>query len=336
MAILDVLRLSLFTLLSMFHSPGRLIQRRWMTEFVCRLLKRILRESKGKPIDWLRHRTGVMKIRSSAEKNVTFETVTLAGVACQWCRPKVVSEPRHILVYFHGGGYVIGSVAGYQNTLAQLAESSDAHVLAVDYRLGPEHLYPAAQQDCLAVTRQVLKSFPNTPVLLSGDSAGGALAVATSLALANSSGNRKPDALVLLSPWVHPGCSTGSITTHAENDVLDEALLQGWITLYLKGDRPRKSQGYNVSSLADLVFTDVDLATLPPTYVQVAGAEIFFDQIIAFVERAKAVGVSVSLDVFEAQFHVFQTLSPLVPDAKRALVMIGHYIKSVPVQGSKP
>ena len=332
MAILDVLRLSLFTLLSMFHSPGRLIQRRWMTEFVCRLLKRILRESKGKPIDWLRHRTGVMKIRSSAEKNVTFETVTLAGVACQWCRPKVVSEPRHI----HGGGYVIGSVAGYQNTLAQLAESSDAHVLAVDYRLGPEHLYPAAQQDCLAVTRQVLKSFPNTPVLLSGDSAGGALAVATSLALANSSGNRKPDALVLLSPWVHPGCSTGSITTHAENDVLDEALLQGWITLYLKGDRPRKSQGYNVSSLADLVFTDVDLATLPPTYVQVAGAEIFFDQIIAFVERAKAAGVLVSLDVFEAQFHVFQTLSPLVPDAKRALVMIGHYLKSVPVLGSKP
>jgi acetyl esterase/lipase len=118
--------------------------------------------------------------------------------------------------------------------------------------------------------------------------------------------------------------------------VLDEALLQGWITLYLKGDRPRKSQGYNVSSLADLVFTDVDLATLPPTYVQVAGAEIFFDQIIAFVERAKAAGVLVSLDVFEAQFHVFQTLSPLVPDAKRALVMIGHYIKSVPVLGSKP
>ena len=134
MAILDVLRLSLFTLLSMFHSPGRLIQRRWMTEFVCRLVKRMLSESKGKPIDWLRDRTGVMKIRSSAEKNVTFETVTLAGVACQWCRPKVVPEPRHILVYFHGGGYVIGSVAGYQNTLAQLAESSDAHVLAVDYK----------------------------------------------------------------------------------------------------------------------------------------------------------------------------------------------------------
>ncbi len=311
----DILQIFFSALLSTLRQPHRLPQRSWLTELVFRFVKNLFNRSKDKPASWLRQR--LPKIYSPAFSRVQFEATTLAAVPVQWCRPRAASERDTMVIYFHGGGYVVGSVNNYRNTLAALTVASDCPVIGVDYRLGPEHLFPAAQDDCLAVSRHLLQAHPETRVVLAGDSAGGALAIASYLALAAEGASPLPCGLALISPWVDPGASEGSILSSAHSDIVDFELLTQWRAQYLAAASPTDSR---------ICFTRQDLSMLPPTYIQAAGAEVLLDQIQEFAGRAKQAGVELTLDIYPGQFHVFQVFSPLVKSADEAIVRLGEFV----------
>jgi acetyl esterase/lipase len=313
----DILRLFFTALFSMLRQPGRLPRRSWRTELAFRFIKSLADTSKGKPIPWLRQRQKLLKLYTPDFSKVAFEAQTLAGVPVQYCRPKSPEQRQGIVIFFHGGGYVVGSVNGYRNTLAALAVASDCQVIGVDYRLAPEHPFPAAHDDCLAVSRHILQAHPQARVVLAGDSAGGALAIASALALATEGATPLPSGLALISPWVDPCASQGSVATNADSDILDADILTDWRERYLAGSSPANGR---------INFSSEDLSALPPSYIQAAGAEILLDQIEAFTERAKRSGVDITLDIYPDQFHVFQTFSPLVDGSRAALNRLGEFI----------
>ncbi len=313
----DIVRHFSRALFDTLRGPRSLPERSWITDLMFRFMKGLLDASRGKSIPWLRQRQNLLVLYSPAYSKVVFESTTLAGVPVQWCRPRKPSQRRAIVIYFHGGGYVVGSVNGYHNTLAALSVASDCAVLGVDYRLGPEHPFPAAHDDCLAVCRQVLQNNPDARVLLAGDSAGGALALASYLTLAKSGESPLPCALALISPWVDPGAKHGSMLANAGTDILDLEITTNWLTQYLAGASPDNPR-VNVSQQ--------DLSPLPPTYIQAAAAEILIDQIQAFSERAQQSGVDLTLDIYAGQFHVFQTFSPLAGESSAAIAKLGEFI----------
>jgi acetyl esterase/lipase len=281
------------------------------------LMKAVLARSKRRGVHWLREAQALAP-RSPLLREVSFTPVVAGGVPGEWCVPRDGPEPSRAVVYLHGGGYVIGSVSTHRDTLARIALTARARVLGVDYRLAPEHRFPAAQEDCLAATRAVIaKGVAARRLALAGDSAGGALAVATLLSLRDA-GEPLPAAAVLLCPWTDPLAEGGSMTANERFDFGDRELLVGWFDQF--ADRadardPRVAPVY------------ARLEGLPPLLVQAGGAEILLDQIRSFVERARRAGVDVRLDVHPDMVHDFQTQAAVLPEGARAIDDIARFLR---------
>lgn len=280
------------------------------------VMRHTLMASKKRGIPWLRQAQASVPLPSPALRRVRFEPTLAGGVPAQWCVPRD-GEPRRVVLYLHGGGYAIGSVASHRDLLARVALAADARVLGLDYRLAPEHRFPAAHDDCLAAYRWLLDGRAQPERLaVAGDSAGGALAVATLLAARDASGPLA-SAGVLLCPWVDPLASGGSMEANEAYDFGDRELLVGWIDAYAGEDAadPRVS------------LLRADLRGLPPLLVQAGGGEILLDQIRAFDERARAAGVDVELRVHGELFHVFQAVAGVLPQAREAIEEIGSFLR---------
>jgi len=321
-AVFDVIRISMHSLLDCFVSPNKLPSRPWPTEYTFRLAKRLLHESKNKPIPWLRKRQKLLKMYAPSMLKTTRKNEIISGVACVTYRPSNISASDIIVVYLHGGGYVVGSAEGYSLTLANVALKVQAHVIGVEYRLTPEHPLPAAQNDCLAVAKNILENqqYQRKKVILMGDSAGGGLCLSVIQDLAQQADIRQPNACILLSPWLAPLDNEGLDLENEDTDILDKSLLDRWVSEFVLD---KNSDG----PLVD--FKNIDLTTLPPLYIQAAGAEVFLKQITAFSNRLSDEGIGHSMDVFEQQFHVFQTFSPLVKQADEAIEKVACYIHSL-------
>jgi len=317
--IVDVVILFAGSLLSMLMFPDRQEHRSWRAELLFRFIKALFDRSKHKSIAWLRQRQQALKLPLPKNK-VSFETETVAGVSCLWCRPQAALNISTVLVYFHGGGYVFGSVDTHRNVLTELALLADAWVVGVDYRLGPEHPFPAAQDDCLLVSQTILERYSGQKVVLAGDSAGGGLALASFQNLLEDKQCPRPAALVLISPWIDPANRSSSMTINESCDLLDSELLDRWLNIYLPDNNPVHRR---------INFSQMDCRELVPVYIQAASDEVFIDQIRAFYQRADSAGVSIRLDEYPGLFHVFQILSPLLPEARQALDEVGYYIKNL-------
>jgi monoterpene epsilon-lactone hydrolase len=299
-------------------------ERAWLTELCARVVRKMFSDGSERGVGYLRAVMDGAGSSVSPKMQVTTAERDIAGIRCLITTPSNSERSSPVFIYFHGGGFVAGSPEGYQNLVSLISEQSNAVVIAADYRLSPEHLFPAAQDDCLAVSLQILAEYPNQNVLLGGDSAGANLAVNTALALSSlasqHSGNRGADGLVLISPWVEPTANGGSIISNQSNDIFDPAFL-------LKSYSDHMGQ----ADLFDLRanFINTDLSPLPKTYIQCGGGEQFVDQIQAFESRAKSMGVDIELDIFDTQFHDFQTLWPFIKEAKLATLQLAAFIKSV-------
>ena len=204
-----------------------------------------------------------------------------------------------------------------------MAYKSGCLVITPDYRLAPEHPAPAAQEDCLNVVKKVLKQYSRYRIVLSGDSAGGALAVhcATRLATETKQVDKATSltSLVLLSPWVDPLASNGSMKTNQVHDFLTKDFIQ---KSYQAGLQERNQyESY-------LNFTEADLSMLPPTLIQCGSGELFFDQIQTFASQLKQQRVDVTVQNFNSQFHVFQIFAPILNDANRAINNIVQFIRN--------
>jgi acetyl esterase/lipase len=281
------------------------------------VMRAVLMRSKRRGVAWLRAAQEALPANVPLAGQVTFEPVTLGGIPCEWCVPRGRS-PARTIVYLHGGGFVIGSLAGFRDLLSRLALGADARVLGVDYRLAPEHPFPAQQQDCLAATRAVLAAGADPAQLaLAGDSAGGALTVATLCALRDA-GEPLPAAAALICPWTEPFAEGGSMDAHAAFDFGDRELLAGWA---------RATIGAGDASDPRFSVANAKLEGLPPLLVQVGSVELLHDQVLRFALRARAAGVETRLEVLPEMFHDVHLQAALLPEGAAAVDAVAAFLR---------
>jgi acetyl esterase/lipase len=212
---------------------------------------------------------------------------------------------------------VIGSVPGYRDLLSRLALGADARVLGVDYRLAPEHPFPAQQEDCLAAVRAVLAGTGPARLAIAGDSAGGALGVAILSALRDA-GDPLPAAAALICPWTEPFAEGGSMEAHAAFDFGDRELLAGWA---------RATIGAGDASDPRFSVANAKLEGLPPLLVQVGSVELLHDQVLRFALRARAAGVETTLEVLPEMFHDVHLQAALLPEGAAAVEAVAGFLR---------
>jgi acetyl esterase/lipase len=232
------------------------------------------------------------------------------GVPGEWVAADGVREDRAVL-YLHGGGYCIGSITTHRQLAADVSRAAGARVLLIDYRLAPEHPFPAALEDATRAYRYLLGAGVRPAhSAIAGDSAGGGLTAATLLALRDA-GDPLPAAGVCLSPWFDLTQSGPSMQSKAAVDpMVQRASLERMATAYVDGADPR-------TPLASPLFAE--LAGLPPLLVHVGTAETLLDDSTRFAAQARAAGVDVSLDVWDDMVHVWHAFAFSFPrDGRRS------------------
>jgi monoterpene epsilon-lactone hydrolase len=284
------------------------------TELTAALMRHTVLRSKRKGIAWLRDAQGALPVRVAHAADVVFQPVRVAGLPGLACAPRAGAAERTLL-YLHGGGYVIGSAASYRDLLARLALHGRARVVAVDYRLAPEHPFPAQQDDALAAARALLAETGPARLALGGDSAGGALCVATLCALRDA-GEPLPAAALLFCPWTEPFAEGGSMERNADADFGDRELLVSWV---------RATGG--PASDPRLTLTGAKLEGLPPLLVQLGGAELLYDQVQRFAAQARSAEVDVVLEEYPEMFHDFQLQANVLPEGAAALESAASFMR---------
>jgi acetyl esterase/lipase len=225
-----------------------------------------------------------------------------------------------VVLYLHGGAYVFGSTRTHGDLMARLGLAAKARVLGLDYRLAPEHPFPAALEDTVAAYRWLLASGVGPErVVLAGDSAGGGLAVAAMLKL-REQGVPLPAGGVLLAPWMDLECSGQSMVSHEPYDWGDRAMLLHWARWYVGKASPREPL---VSP------THASLSGLPPLFMQVGSAELQHDDVTRFAQTARAAGVRVELEVWPEMVHNFQTFGAGFPESERAVARLGEAVRAL-------
>ena len=250
--------------------------------------------------------------------DVSTEAVEAGGVPAEWVGVPESREER-VILYLHGGGYVIGSLATHRSLVSRLARAAQARSLSVDYRLAPEHPFPAAVEDATAAYRWLLGSgVEASRVVIAGDSAGGGLTLAALLALRDA-GDPLPGAGVCLSPWTDlEGTGASAQPGGADDPLLDlEGLREMGRHYFAEGDarHPHAAPLYG------------DYAGLPPLLIQVGTRELLLDDARRVAERARAAGVDVELEEWAGLIHVWQMFGDGIPEAVDAVNKIGEFVR---------
>jgi monoterpene epsilon-lactone hydrolase len=245
------------------------------------------------------------------------DSVEAGGVPAEWVRAPG-ARPERAILYLHGGALVMGSPATHRELAARVSAVTGAAVLVPDYRLAPEHPFPAAVQDAIAVYRWLLNSgFRARRIAIGGDSAGGGLALQSLLSL-QKEGIPRPAVAFLLSPvtdWVR--LDGESYVTRAAVDPLNDPRMCRFTASCYVGD--------NDPETPLLSPIGMDLSDLPPLCIHVGEREIVLSDSERLAERARDYGVEVELRIWGGMWHVFQTAAGFVPEARRSLKEIGRF-----------
>ena len=227
-------------------------------------------------------------------------------------------EPRHVVLYFHGGVYVLGDAFQAAALAAQVARRTSAKVISVDYRLAPEHPYPAAVDDALAAYQALLDGgTPPADIAFAGESAGGGLAVAT-LVNARDHGLPLPAAAYLMSPYADLTLAGATMQTKRDADpLLSPEALQARVPDYTSGQDP-------ALGLISPVFAD--LTGLPPLIIQAGTHEVLLDDAVRLARQAATADVAVTLDITPQVPHVFQAYYQILDEAAAALDRAGQLL----------
>jgi acetyl esterase/lipase len=253
----------------------------------------------------------------SLASDVAAEAVDAGGAAAEWTRTPVADASR-VVLFFHGGGYVAGSLASHRHMVAELGRQARATTLAVDYRLAPEHPFPAALDDALAAYRFLLgRGFRPDDIAIAGESAGGGLAVAGLVSLRDA-GDALPACAWLSSPWTDLEMSGDSMDEKAAVDpLISREYLRELAAQYLAGADAR---GPLVSPLY------ADLRGLPPLLVDCGSAETLLDDSVRLARAAGLADVRVDLRIWPDMIHAFSLFYQQVDAGRRALVEAGAFI----------
>lgn len=260
---------------------------------------------------------GTRRFKVPAEVDCT--QLQIGGCPAEWLSPPA-SRPEAAILYLHGGAYTAGSLQTHRALAARLALVSSTAVLLLDYRLAPEHPYPAALHDALGAYRWLrqVRGVKPQRIVIAGDSAGGGLALCTSLALRDQQ-QAVPAALVCLSPWTDLSLSGASIEDLLGRDPYFSSSKR----LHESARDYAGPLPLNGAALSPLF---ADLAGLPPIHIQVGELEILRSDSLDFADKARSAGVEVTLAVWPGMWHVWQLFDNL-PEAKAALVQLGGFIR---------
>ena len=266
-----------------------------------------------------------MMEKTPAADGVAYEATTVGGVPGWWCRPAAAID-RAALLYLHGGAYVVGSASSYRGLASQLAVRARADVFVPDYALAPERTFPAAFDDAMAVYRG-LAGMGRRRLAVTGDSAGGGLALALLSALAKDSAVPSPVAAVVLSPWADLTLSGESMETRAHADpLLSRERLRAPRDLYLAGHDGRDPR-------ASPIFGP--LADLPPVLVHVGEDEVLLDDARRYAAEVARAGGVAELHVWAGMVHVFLANFALLEAARDALDLSGAFLRTHLVEASE-
>jgi monoterpene epsilon-lactone hydrolase len=275
-------------------------------------------EKPAESIDEMRANFAAAMSAFRVAEDVTCTPVQAGGVPAEWVVAPGAAQDR-VLLYLHGGGYVVCSVSTHRDLMARLSRASGARVLGVDYRLAPEHPFPAAVEDATAAYRWLVSSgIQPRRIAIGGDSAGGGLTLATLVALRDA-GDPLPAAGVCLCPWVDLEGSGASMTTKAAEDPFVRREMIEFMAQQYLGERDRRTP------LAAPLYAD--LHGLPPLLIQVGSAEVLLDDATRIAERAKAAGVQVELEVWDDMIHIWQIFAPILPEGQQAIERLGSFVR---------
>jgi epsilon-lactone hydrolase len=251
--------------------------------------------------------------------DVAIERVTAPVQPAEWLTPPG-ARASVVVLYLHGGGYVIGSPRSHRHLAAAIARASGARALLLDYRLAPEQPFPAALDDAVAAYEWLLAhGIASRHLVIAGDSAGGGLTVATLLTLRDR-GRPLPAAGVCISPWVDLSCSGAS---YASKAAVDPIVTRDSVAMMAKA---YAGAGDPKTPLLSPLFAD--LRGLPPLLVQVGSDEVLLDDALGLAERARRAGVDVAVEEWPAMIHVWHWFQPMLEDAERATARIGEFVRA--------
>jgi len=251
--------------------------------------------------------------------DVRVEAAAANGVSAEWtATPEADSEK--VILYLHGGGYTTGSLKSHRHMVAQAGREARARTMALDYRLAPEHPFPAAVEDAVIGYRFLLsRGFSANRIAVAGDSAGGGLTVALLVSLRDA-GLPLPACAWCISPWIDLEGTGASMTAKGTVDpMVQQAYLIELAAAYLGGANPR-------TPLAAPLYAD--LKGLPPMLIQVGSAETLLDDAVRLAGAAGAADVRVRLEVWPDMIHVWQLFYQQVAAGRRALAEAGAFIRS--------
>ncbi|MDI1452000.1 alpha/beta hydrolase [Polyangium sp. 6x1] len=248
---------------------------------------------------------------------VTVLPTNAGGVPAEWVTAAGADE-RRVLLHFHGGGYASGSPASVRDLAWRLSEAARCRVLVVDYRLAPEHPFPAAIEDAASAYRHLLSNgFAPASIAFSGDSAGGGL-VLGSLVKLRDDGAPMPAAACCFSPWTDLAMTGGTITTNRDADPMVRAEALPQTAAWYLGSTPA------TSPYASPLYADV--RGLPPTLLHAGSTEVLLDDARRLAENMKTAKVDVHLRIWPDMPHVFQGCAAFLPEAREAIAEAGQFL----------
>ena len=252
--------------------------------------------------------------------DVDIEAITIDHIPAEWIKPHNKSNDK-VLMYVHGGGYCIGSLDSHRSMVCELAKAVQCQVLNVEYRLAPEHAYPAAVEDAAQCYQWLLdQGHKNSDIAIGGDSAGGGLTMATLLEIKK---RNLPQAAagICLSPWADLTLASESMTSKASEDpIVSKQGLQKMADDYLQGQDAKADQ-------ASSIFAD--LSGLPPILIHVGTAEVLLDDSKNLLEALESAGVKTTYKEWPDMLHVFQFFHIMLSEARESIKEIGEFIQEL-------
>ncbi len=257
--------------------------------------------------------------RYRLDPDISVTPVDAGGVPAEWVCCDASREDR-VMLYIHGGCYISGSPETVRECCARLARACGVRVLSIDYRLAPEHPYPAAVDDCLAAYAWLIgEGVDPGKLVVAGESAGGGLTLATLMRLHDEGTLPLPAAGVPISPWIDLTLSHATLTTNAARDIASVAPLAMGARLYVGED------GDPRAPYTSPLFGS--LSGLPPLLIQVGGGEVLLDDAIAIAHAARRQGVEVTFEVWPAMVHIWHWYAARLEEGAAAIAAIGDYVR---------
>lgn len=253
-------------------------------------------------------------------KNCKVMPLEIEGLYAEWISSGSGSTLEdNVILYLHGGGYALCSANTHRPLAARIGKSSGVKVLFPEYRLAPEHPFPAAIEDAVNVYRWLLRQgYAPSNIIFAGDSAGGGLSLATALVLRDQN-EPLPAGIVCLSPWVD---LTSSGESYRKNNGVDP-----YLNIKAVREAARIYAGHEPLDHPLISPIFADLTGLPPLFIQAGNHEILQSDAEILAARARNAGVTVTMKVWNGMWHVWQISGDALPEAKRAIKEIGQFVR---------